>query len=210
MPDLELLGVGRFDILSCHARWSCRTRRLGQRRLERRQLVAVAAERRHRRRHRVVVEVVLPVDLVDRGRVALDLGLRDAVDDRALDRRSRSMPAPSSWWSCCSSPPISSRSRLRSFSSSSSSSRIGFSSISSCTRSTSSIRESCRSLIACCSWGVITSCCDSFSSCRISMAIGDSPLDFQLVSISRLRLRLITGTTLEDKRTSETSRLVKG
>ena len=53
----------------------------------RRHLLAVAAERRHRRAHRVVVEVVLPVDLVDRRRVALDLGLGDAVDDRAFDRR---------------------------------------------------------------------------------------------------------------------------
>ncbi len=39
------------------------------------------------------------------------------------------------------------------------SSRIGFSRISSRMVSASSIRESCNSLIACCSWGVITSCC---------------------------------------------------
>jgi hypothetical protein len=62
-------------------------RRLGERRLERRQVLAVAAVRRHRRGARVVVEVVLPVDLVDRGAVGLDLDLVGVLDRRLLERR---------------------------------------------------------------------------------------------------------------------------
>ena len=33
------------------------------------------------------------------------------------------------------------------------------------------MRESCRSLMACCSWGVITSCCESLRFCLISSPI---------------------------------------
>src|SRR5574338_1116133 len=85
--DLELLGgQRRVDHLELPRQVVVQARRLGQRRLEGRQLLAVAAERGHRRRHRVVVEVVLPVDLGDRRRVALDLGLGDAVHDGAIER----------------------------------------------------------------------------------------------------------------------------
>src|SRR5512140_2688673 len=47
----------------------------------------------------------------------------------------------------------------------------GFSVISVRTRSTSSMRESWRSLMACCSWGVITSCCVILRCCFSSSAI---------------------------------------
>jgi hypothetical protein len=48
----------------------------GQGGLEGRELVRVGPVGRHRRRHAVVIEVVLPVDLVDRRAVGLDLGGR--------------------------------------------------------------------------------------------------------------------------------------
>ena len=84
-PDLEPLGrqVGHLEL---PREVVVQARRPGQRLLERRHLFAIAAEARHRRAGLVAVEVVLPVDLVDRARVALDLGLGDAVDHRALDR----------------------------------------------------------------------------------------------------------------------------
>ena len=53
------------------------------------------------------------------------------------------------------------------------SSSTGFSCSSCCTRSTSSMRESWSSLIACCSCGVITSCWLSRTCCLSSSAMGD-------------------------------------
>src|SRR5947209_7822763 len=64
------------------------------------------------------------------------------------------------------------------------SSRSGFCSISVRIRSTSSMRESCRSLIACCNWGVITSCCDILRLCLSSNAI-PCPL-FQLETLAEV------------------------
>src|SRR5258708_1546130 len=56
------------------------------------------------------------------------------------------------------------------------SSRSGFCSISERIRSTSSSRESWRSLIACCSWGVLTSCLDLLRLCFSSHRTAPSPL----------------------------------
>src|SRR5258706_2745209 len=68
------------------------------------------------------------------------------------------------------------------------SSRVGFSISSWETISSSSMRESCRSLIACCSWGVITSCWASRWTCLISSAMTYlQPEALAEVDLARLR-----------------------
>jgi hypothetical protein len=84
-PDLELL-LREVRHLELPRQVVVQAHRLGERRLERWHLLAVAPEGGHGRTHRVVVEVVLPVDLVDRAAVALDLGLGDPVHHGPLDR----------------------------------------------------------------------------------------------------------------------------
>src|SRR5947209_5850351 len=65
------------------------------------------------------------------------------------------------------------------------SSRSGFCSISVRIRSTSSSRESCSSLIACCSWGVITSCWLSLRLCFSSSGMSSLYL-FQLEALAEV------------------------
>src|SRR5438445_4793595 len=66
------------------------------------------------------------------------------------------------------------------------SSRSGFCSISVRMRSTSSSRESCSSLIACCSCGVITSCWLRRRLCLSSRAISTLSLSFQLEPLAQV------------------------
>src|SRR2546430_7980057 len=66
------------------------------------------------------------------------------------------------------------------------SSRSGFCSISVRMRSTSSSRESCSSLIACCSCGVITSCWLRRRLCLSSRAISTLSLSFQLDPLAQV------------------------
>ena len=135
---------------------------LGERRLVAGQLLVgqAAVRRRGVTLELVVVEVLVPVDLV-RALLALHLlGLLDLLVLRGglelrLLRGARALGARI----LLALPRILEE---------------GFSVSSVRMRSTSSMRESCRSLMACCSWGVITSCCVILSCCFNSMLI-DAP-----------------------------------
>ena len=116
----------------------------------------------------VVAEVVFPVDVVEAvvGDLGGGLALRGppAIPGRPR-RRSRSRSSVRGG----SSSGVGSRSSVTA------SSRTGFSSSSSSTSCSSSARDTCRILIACRSWGVMTSCCDMRCCCLISSAMTTGP-----------------------------------
>ena len=149
--DLADLGRPRPDIEICQVRYSWRPGGPGEDVLER-DLLGLLVLARVVGRVEVLLEIGVEVDLVEG--VALLLGgslARRLRGARAGPPPPRLPPLPASWRSAASA----------SAASSCSSSRIGFSTISWVRTSSSSSFDICRSLMACCSDGVITSRCES-------------------------------------------------